>query len=63
VELYNPLRLSGLTDSDAVLSFGVDLINFQHARNPFIHPELGEPEPVEAIRGRALDLLRTLAGI
>lgn len=63
VELYNPLRLSGLTDSEAVLAFGVDLINLQHARNPFIHPELGEPIPVGSLRDRSLALLRLLSGI
>lgn len=63
VEIYNPLRLSGLTDSEAVLAFGVDLINLQHARNPFIHPEFGEPVPVDSMRERSLSLLRMLAGI
>lgn len=63
VEMYNPLRLSGLTDSDAVLAFGVDLINLQHARNPYIHPELGEPRPTGELRDRTLALLRTLAVI
>lgn len=63
IELYNPLRLSGLTDSDAVLAFGVDLINLQHARNPFIHPELGQPVPVSSMRDRSLSLLLALSGI
>lgn len=60
VEVYNPLKLSGLTDSDAALRFGVDLINLQHARNPFIHPELGDPVPTGTMRTRSLSLLRTL---
>jgi len=63
IEIYNPLRLSGLSDSDAVLAFGVDLINLQHARNPFIHPELGEPVPVDAMRDRSLSLLRMMSAI
>lgn len=60
IEIYNPLRFSGLTDSDAVLAFGVDLVNLQHARNPFVHPEPGEPEPLDLLRSRALSILRTL---
>jgi hypothetical protein len=57
VEIYNPLRLSGLTDSEAVLRFGADLINLQHARNPYIHPELGEPPTRDQIREQSLSLL------
>jgi hypothetical protein len=60
VEVYNPLKLSGLTDSDAALRFGVELINLQHARNPFIHPDLGDPIPTGSMRTRSIALLRAL---
>jgi hypothetical protein len=63
VEIYNPLRLSGLTDSDAVLKFGADLINLQHLRNPYIHPELGEPAPTGEIRALSLSLLSRMKDI
>ncbi len=60
IQVENPLGLTGLADAE-VYRLGSLLINLQHYRNPYIHPEISEMTKVSQIRETALDCLNLIA--
>ena len=60
VEIDNPLGIKGFKDSREVMRFAGLLINLQHYRNPYIHPELSEMIKLSKIRATAFECLTTL---
>lgn len=59
----NPLGLRGFDGSDEVLEFASLLINLQHYRNPYIHPEISEMTKLSKIRETTFTSLKTIARI
>jgi len=56
----NPLGLRGLESDVEALDLADLLISLQHFRNPYIHPEITEPEKIPRIRTTTYDCLRAL---
>ena len=56
-EVNNPLGLKGLDDEDDILLLSHQLIQLQHFRNPYIHPEITIREKVTIIRKASLQCL------
>lgn len=63
VRVDNPLGLRGLEGPDEVLAFARLLINLQHYRNPYIHPEISEMTKLSKIRETALACLNHAAAL
>lgn len=57
VAIDNPLGLKGFDDSNPVMRFASLLINLQHYRNPYIHPEISEMTKLSQIRETAFACL------
>jgi CheY-like chemotaxis protein len=53
----NPLGLKGLDSDNEALDFADLLIALQHYRNPYIHPEISEPEKLSKVRETAFQCL------
>lgn len=60
VEIDNPLGIRGLDGDEETVTFARMLINLQHSRNPYVHPEISGQQTISAIRGIALDCLNLL---
>ncbi len=60
IEVRNPLRIKGLRSQDEVIALAGLLIELQYARNPYVHPDTGKREQLDALRQLALDCLNTL---
>ena len=63
ITIDNPFELKGIGDGDNVIEFANLLINLQHYRNPYIHPELSEMTKLSKIRETAFACLNTIAEI
>ncbi len=63
IKIDNPLALNGLKDDDEVLEFASLLINLQHYRNPYIHPEISQMTKISKIRDTAFSCLNLVAAI
>lgn len=63
VTIDNPLGIKGLASDDDVLKFASLLINLQHYRNPYIHPEISEMTKISKIRDTAFACLNYIASI
>jgi len=59
VHIENVLNigLNSLADDSFILGFARDLIQLQHHRNPFIHPEIPGEKKISAIRDISLECL------
>ncbi|MCX7625024.1 MAG: response regulator [Candidatus Sumerlaeaceae bacterium] len=57
VTVSNPLQLKGLEKDDQVIRFAELLVQLQHYRNPYIHPEISELEKVSVLRKKAFECL------
>ena len=60
VFIQNPLGLKGLEEEKDVMRFCELLINLQHYRNPYIHPEINDMAKLSKIREAALVCLRVI---
>ncbi|MBI1783936.1 response regulator [Candidatus Sumerlaeota bacterium] len=63
IEIDNPLDLGGFEGSERVIEFASLLINLQHYRNPYIHPEISEMTKLSKIRETAFLCLNKIAQI
>lgn len=63
VAVDNPLGLREFEEADAALKFASLLINLQHYRNPYIHPEISEMTKISKIRETAFACLNYIAAI
>ncbi|GAB4314692.1 MAG: hypothetical protein Kow0059_06600 [Candidatus Sumerlaeia bacterium] len=54
----NLLNVKEIGDEAEVQNFAYHLINLQHYRNPYIHPEISEMEKLSLLRDTALQCLR-----
>lgn len=57
IKVHNPLGLKGLEEDDQTMQFAELLVQLQHLRNPYIHPEISEMEKLSIIRQTAVDCL------
>jgi len=57
VSVNNPLGLKGLEDPQQVIRFAELLVQLQHHRNPYIHPEINQLEKVSVLRKKAFECL------
>lgn len=53
VAIKNPLNLKGLNSNEEVLVLSELLVNLQHFRNPYIHPEINEMQKLSKLRDMA----------
>lgn len=60
-KISNPLDLKGLDSDDEVMELAALLINLQHYRNPYIHPEISEMTKLSKIRETAFACLHKIA--
>lgn len=58
----NPLGIRGL-DQDGVNRLASQLVNLQHLRNPFIHPEFSEREQIDRVRTVAIECTNLVAEV
>jgi len=56
----NPLGLRGLETDEEVVRFAELLVNLQHFRNPYVHPEIDGQQTISKIRDTALECLSML---
>ena len=63
IKVSNPLSLKGFTNDAEVLHFAFLLVQLQHLRNPYIHPEISEMEKISRIREVAFESLRQISRI
>lgn len=57
IKVHNPLAIKGLEDDKKTLDFAELLVNLQHLRNPYIHPEISEMEKTSILRNATIDCL------
>jgi CheY-like chemotaxis protein len=57
ITISNPLLLKGLETEEEVLRFAELLVELQHYRNPYIHPEISELEKIPVIRKKAMECI------
>lgn len=57
VKIHNPLGLKGIDTEQEMLHFAELLVNLQHYRNPYIHPEISDMEKLSIIRQTAFECL------
>jgi CheY-like chemotaxis protein len=57
IKVHNPLGLKGLDTEADTLRFAELLVNLQHYRNPYIHPEISDMEKLSIIRQTAFECL------
>ena len=57
IRIENPLGLRGVESSDEVVHLAELLVNLQHFRNPYIHPEISNRENLSKIRKTAIECL------
>lgn len=60
VAINNPLGLAGFASPEEALKFAGLLINLQHYRNPYIHPEISEMTKLSQIRETAFACLNQI---
>ncbi len=63
VTVDNPMGLKGMESDDEMLRFAQSLINLQHLRNPYIHPEISGQAGIEQIRETAIQCLNLMMRI
>lgn len=63
VKIDNPLGLKGLEGAGEAIKFASLLINLQHYRNPYIHPEISEMTKLSQIRETAFACLNLISKI
>ena len=54
----NLLNVKEIGDEEEILTYAYHLVNLQHYRNPYIHPEISEMEKVSLLRDTAIKCLR-----
>ena len=59
-EVENPLGIKGLDGNDQSIDLAELLINLQHFRNPYIHPEISEMEKTTIIREATVKCLKMI---
>jgi CheY-like chemotaxis protein len=60
LHIGNPLGVRGL-DEKEVNRLASQLVNLQHLRNPYIHPEFSEREQIDRVRGVAIECINLIA--
>lgn len=63
IKVHNPLGLKGLEDEKDTLRFAELLVNLQHFRNPYIHPEISDMEKLSIIRQTTAECLNMASRI
>ncbi len=63
IKVHNPLGLKGLESEEDTLRFAELLVNLQHYRNPYIHPEISDMEKLSIIRQTAFECLNMCSRI
>lgn len=58
----NPLGIKGI-DEQEVNRLASHLVNLQHLRNPYIHPEFSEREQIDRVRAVAIDCINLVAKV
>lgn len=58
IKVHNPLAIKGLEDDKETVDFAEMLVNLQHLRNPYIHPEITEMEKTSILRNATMDCLK-----
>ncbi|MBN1867516.1 response regulator [Candidatus Sumerlaeota bacterium] len=57
VRIQNPLGIKGFDEGDEVVRLAELLVNLQHFRNPYIHPEIKDKQALAKIRDTAVECL------
>ncbi len=57
VVVENPLLLKGIESEEEIVRFAELLVQLQHYRNPYIHPEISALEKISVLRQRAFECL------
>lgn len=57
VRIENPLGLKGLRNDEEVVQLAENLVNLQHYRNPYIHPEISDRQALSKIRDTSIQCL------
>lgn len=63
VAVTNPLGLKGLDSEEQIIRLAELLVQLQHYRNPYIHPEINELEKVSVIRRKAFECLELVSRV
>jgi len=63
VAVTNPLLVKGFESEEEVLRFAELLVQLQHYRNPYIHPEISELEKVSTLRRKAIECLTIVSRV
>jgi DNA-binding response OmpR family regulator len=63
VTVTNPLLVKGFESEEEVLRFAELLVQLQHYRNPYIHPEISELEKVSTLRRKAIECLTIVSRV
>jgi DNA-binding response OmpR family regulator len=58
VEIANPLGLKGLETDEDIICLAELLVNLQHYRNPYIHPEISNKQDLSKIRETSIECLK-----
>ena len=61
MRVANPMGMKGLENDDEVVRFAERLVNLQHYRNPYIHPEISDMEKLSKIRSTAFECLNMVS--
>jgi CheY-like chemotaxis protein len=62
LHVSNPLGLKGL-DEEASRKLASQLVNLQHLRNPYIHPEFSEREQIDRVRDVAVECINLVSKV
>ena len=60
IRINNPLNLKGLENDEEVVILAELLVNLQHLRNPYIHPEISEMQKISKLRQIAFNCLNKI---
>lgn len=58
--MQNPLGLKGLDSDKQILDLAMKLIELQHQRNPYVHPEINEMDKLSNLRHTAFECIDLL---
>ena len=61
MKVSNPMGMKGLENDEEVVRFAERLVNLQHYRNPYIHPEISDMEKLSKIRSTAFECLNMVS--
>lgn len=57
MRIANPLGLKGIDSDDDMIRLAELLVNLQHFRNPYIHPEISDRQALSKIRNTSIECL------